>query len=345
MYNFYSAVTQARRFSYNVSVQKTLSFINLAAIKSNALFIKDKIGGRKLYAVVKADAYGHGAERVALELEGIADGFCVAIAEEGVALRIAGVTAPVLVLTPATSAEDAECARYHNLQVTVNGERSAELCGGLECHIKVNTGMNRYGSSPEDVLKVLSALEKAGAFVSGLYSHLYCPHIREERERQLAVFNEAEKLVKAAYPDVFCHLAASAGAFLGGGYLKDGIRCGISLYGYAPCGFSREGLTRALKVYAPKVQTSPFVGNGAGYSVAKKEYSQLSAYRAGYADGFFRTVPLGEGNLCMDAFVSEDTRPLIPVFTDADEYAARCGTISYEVLCSVTRRSQRIYVD
>ena len=85
-------------------------------------------------------------------------------------------------------------------------------------------------------------------------------------------------------------------------------------------------------------------GRGVGYAVAERRYENLSAYRCGYADGFFRGVPLGEGNLCMDAFVSRDTRPLVPVFTDADEYAARCGTISYEVLCSVTRRSERVYI-
>lgn len=330
--------------SYNDRVQKTLSLINLAAIERNASYIKSIIGDRKLYAVVKADAYGHGAERVALQTECVADGFCVAIAEEGAALRVAGVTKPILVLTPVTCAEDAECARYHNLQVTVNGVSSAAFCGGLQCHIKVNTGMNRYGCNVEQLPAVLSALEMAGAEVCGLYSHLYCPHIKEERESQLALFNKAEKLVKAAYPDVFCHLSASAGAFLGGEYLKDGVRCGIALYGYAPYGFSRDGLEPALKVYAPKVQTTPFAGNGAGYAVATKKYDRLSSYRAGYADGFFRTTPLGDGNLCMDAFVSEESCPLKLVFSDADEYAAKCGTISYEVLCSVTRRSQRVYL-
>lgn len=338
-------VTQIAVFPYNEIVQKTLSVINLGAIVRNALYIKSRIRGRKLYAVVKADAYGHGAERVALALEDVADGFCVALADEGAALRIAGVQKPVLVLTPVTEAEEAAKAEFYNLEATVNSVRSARLCGGLKCHIKVNTGMNRYGCAVSEVQNVLYAAEKADAEVAGLYSHLFCPQLEEERERQLALFNRAESAVKAAYPEAFCHLAASSGAFLEDKFLKDGIRCGISLYGYAPQGFPREGLERALAVYAPKVQTSECCGNGAGYCVASKKYERLSAYRAGYADGFFRTVPLGEGNLCMDAFVSQDTRPLIPVFTDADEYAARCGTISYEVLCSVTRRSERVYIN
>ena len=108
--------------------------------------------------------------------------------------------------------------------------------------------------------------------------------------------------------------------------------------------FHARGSGLRSRVYARMVQRTGTVGSGAGYAVAKKPYGQLSAYRAGYADGFMRTVPLGEGNLCMDAFVSERKERLLAVFTDADEYAARCGTISYEALCSVTRRSERVYI-
>ncbi|MDE6558066.1 MAG: alanine racemase, partial [Clostridia bacterium] len=71
-------------------MQKTLSVINLSAVRSNAQFIRNKIGNRFFYAVVKADAYGHGAAEIAREIEDIADGFCVALVEEGVELRVNG---------------------------------------------------------------------------------------------------------------------------------------------------------------------------------------------------------------------------------------------------------------
>ena len=97
-------------------------------------------------------------------------------------------------------------------------------------------------------------------------------------------------------------------------------------------------------MYARRVQTfRPPVGRGAGYSAAAHDYARLSSYRAGYADGFARTLPLGEGNLCMDAFVSQSEDEELCIFSDADEYAARCGTISYEALCAVTKRSLRVY--
>ena len=81
-----------------------------------------------------------------------------------------------------------------------------------------------------------------------------------------------------------------------------------------------------------------------GYNFADKEYTELSSYRCGYADGFRRTVPLGEKTLCMDAFSAVGGGEYVCVFDDADEYAKKCGTISYEVLTAVTRRSEKIYV-
>ena len=77
-------------------MQKTLSIINLPAIRENALRIK-ALCGNKFFAVVKADAYGHGAEEVSRYIEDIADGFCVAIIEEGIALRVGGITKQILV--------------------------------------------------------------------------------------------------------------------------------------------------------------------------------------------------------------------------------------------------------
>lgn len=92
------------------------------------------------------------------------------------------------------------------------------------------------------------------------------------------------------------------------------------------------------------MQKTKFLGGGVGYNYAEKEYGRLSAYRLGYADGFWRGVPLGEKTLCMDAFLREGGGKLVCVMKNADEYARRCGTISYEVLTSVTKRSERIYL-
>lgn len=322
-------------------MQKTLSIINLCAVRQNALKIRSKLGGRKFFAVVKADAYGHGAEEVARAIEDIADGFCVAIADEGVRLRVAGITKPVLVFTPPLDDGDIIRAKHYGLTVTVNGAQTARRVNGLKYHIKVNTGMNRSGCNLSELDEVLSLANPDG--LEGVYSHLYAPENAAASEKQLVLFNRAEEKVKALNKNACAHLAASGGLLRGGGFLKDGARVGILLYGYAPDGFSRKGFMPAMKVYARRTQITPYIGGGVGYNISDKNYKNLSVYRLGYADGFFRNVPLGEKTLCMDAFLKAGGGEMLPVMLDADEYAAKAGTISYEVLCSVTKRSERVY--
>lgn len=322
-------------------MQKTLSVIDLNAIRRNALRVRSVIGNKKFYAVVKADAYGHGAERIAHCIEDVVDGFCVAIVDEGVALRVAGIDKTIIVFTPPLSEDDVIRSRFYGLTVTVNSVRTAKLCKGLSCHIKVNTGMNRQGCNLDELPSVLSAAD--GCFIDGIYSHLYAAESEEKSKNQLLIFNRAEELTRAKVGHITAHIAASGGILRGGNYLKDGVRCGILLYGYAPQGFAADGFEPALKVYARRTQTTKFIGGGVGYNTAEKNYTTLSTYRLGYADGFCRTVPLGEKTLCMDAFIKDGGRDLECVMSNAQTYANRLGTISYEVLTSVTRRSEKIY--
>lgn len=320
-------------------MQRTLSVIDLNAIRRNAMKAKSLSNGL-FYAVVKADAYGHGAEEVSRCLSDIADGFCVAIIEEGVALRAAGINKPVLVLTPPLDYYDCIRASAYGLTVTVNSVETARLARGLDCHIKVNTGMNRHGCTLRELPAVLGNIP--AECIKGVYSHLFAPHDKAASARQLKLFVEAEGAVKAISPSAVAHLAASGGILRGGAYKRDAARCGILLYGYAPPGFSFDG-EPAMRVYARKTQTSRFIGGGAGYDYADENYGYLSAYRCGYADGFMRTVPLGEKKLCMDSFVSRRSEELLCVMDNAEAYARRCGTIAYEVLTNATHRSERVY--
>lgn len=322
-------------------MQKTLSLIDLSAIRHNALTVRKMVEDRFFYAVVKADAYGHGAEKVATEIEDICDGFCVAIADEGVALRLCGITKPVLVFAPPTSKEDADKIKFYSLTATAADENSAKLLKGCRCHIAANTGMNRYGCHGKELEKVLNILDPNS--IDGVYSHLYAAENDVECERQYAAFLRAVNKVKRVAPNALAHLSSSGGVLRGGKYLLDGVRCGIMLYGYTPAGFKCGNLKPALSVYAPLMQEVNVTGRGVGYNLSDRHYKKLYTYRLGYADGFFRTVPLGEKTLCMDAFISTERLALMPVMTDADGYAKRCNTISYEVLCSVTARSEKIY--
>lgn len=323
-------------------MQKTLSLVNLAAVRRNAQRIRALLGERYFFAVVKADGYGHGAVRIAHAVEDVADGFCVAITDEGAALRAAGISKPILVLTPPLDREDCIRAAFYGLTLTVNSARTAKLIDGAPCHIKVNTGMNRYGCDLNELPFVLEELDKEQ--IEGVYSHLFAAESDGASFKQLEIFDRAEKTVKAKNPHICAHLAASGGLLRGGGFLRDGARCGILMYGYAPCGFPRGAFEPALKVFARRTQATRFTGGGVGYNFADKDYETLSTYRLGYADGFARGVPLGEKTLCMDAFLRDGGGEWECVFDDADAYAERCGTISYEVLTSVTRRSFIKYI-
>lgn len=332
-------------------MHKTLSVIDLSAIEHNSVKVREMIGSRFFWAVVKADAYGHGAVEVSRRIENIVDGFCVAIVDEGVQLRVCGITKPILVFAPPLDTDDAERMRRYNLIATVTDAHSAHLARGCLYHIAVNTGMNRYGSFGKGLEDTLKNCDLSG--LVGAYSHMYFAEDSIRCQNQLAYFKQALRLIYArvggtcdegAGNKIQAHLSASGGILRGEEYLLDGVRCGIMLYGYTPHGFKAEGLTPALKVYARRACETEFLGDGVGYGIADRKYDRLYTYRLGYADGFFRNVPLGEKTLCMDAFISCENVPLLPVFTDANGYAERAGTISYEVLCAVTARSERVYI-
>lgn len=322
-------------------MQKTLSVINLSAIRSNARYVRSLIGNRFFWAVVKADAYGHGAAEVARELSDIADGFCVALSDEGAELRVNGITKPVLVLAPPLNNEDVKKLEYYNLTPSVTDVRSAFLAGGMACHVAVNTGMNRYGCFGKELEKVLEIIPRGN--IAGVYSHLYAAENAPHSLKQLNAFRSAAGLVKAHSEGAVAHLSASGGILRGGDFLSEGVRCGLMLYGYAPAGFKCGALMPALKVYARLAGETEVTGGGVGYNIADRAYKRLYTYRLGYADGFRRGVPLGEKTLCMDAFISTKRAELMPVMTDAEAYAKRCGTITYEALCAVTKRSERVY--
>jgi alanine racemase len=322
-------------------MQKTLSVINLSAISGNVATIQKLSCGRPIFAVVKADAYGHGAVQVAHAIQRQVQCFCVAICDEGAALRAGGITKPILVFTPPSNHEDVARMKYYGLMPTVNSLFTARLCKAMPCHIKLNTGMNRYGCDIKQLPVVLQTLRSED--IMGVYSHLYCPDDREVSQEQLSLFSEGEKLVKAVAPHAVAHLAASGGILAGERFLKDAVRPGLLLYGYAPNGKKLAGITPALTVYAHRIQQTECVGKGAGYGQRKGGITNLSTYRLGYADGFFRTTPLGEGMLCMDGFVGTQDKKKLTVLSDANEYAVRAHTSVYEVLCKATMRSERVF--
>lgn len=338
-------------------MQENRAVVRLDWIRSNAQYFLSRAHGARLCAVVKADAYGHGAPAVAQALSGTADMFAVALVEEGVQLRHAGISEDIIVLCPPLCEEDALRGARHRLIFTVSDAADyallARVCEkyGLcvSCHLKVNTGMNRFGFDEDGFRSFLAGRLSDRVNAAGIYSHFYRPENAETASRQFARFQQFCAPAERAFGPLLRHIAATGGTLASPGYCLDMVRIGIGLYGYLPEGFSLpEGtLRRALSVWSTVACARRYRGGGAGYGAYLPQGKDLCVVRAGYADGFFRSQE-GKNSLCMDACVAEAKRNKydeVCIFSDADEYARRHGTISYEALVNVGHRAVREYVN
>ena len=332
--------------------------VRLGAIRRNAEAFKN-FTGAKLCAVVKANAYGHGAEEVVLTLADIADCFAVALVDVGIAIRTAACGKDILVFSPPITEEEGYQLVANGFLVTVPDLWTAKLvCRVCEkhrltarVHLKVNTGMNRYGMNGSMLGKVCSLFQgKPYIKVEGLYSHLYGEKEEWARE-QRALFLKMQAICKRYFSSFTSHLGATYGASLGKDFAFDMVRVGLGLYGYAP---TTLPLQKGMTVKTQVACNRKFSFGGIGYGSKREDYEgQIAVVRGGYADGFLRKKENGAdgsednvNNLCMDVCLRGTTQRRgrrIPLLTDAEKTARQTGTIVYEVLCAATRRAEFVY--
>ncbi len=325
--------------------------INLNVLRENAFNIKNKLGGAAFNAVVKADAYGHGAEVIANAIYNIADSYSVALPEEGVRLRQSGIDKEILVLTPPFGLDCKLYLRY-DLTATVCDSQTIFLIdenipsGKIKAHLKVNTGMNRYGCDLSQVDKILTAATKSGKVkITGIYSHLRSPEDNTLFKRQLDEFLLAYRAVKGYNNSVTAHLSASGG-FLKGAYM-DMCRIGLLLYGYKPFSSNAVKVKPIMKVYAPTVTKRKILsGEGLLYGDGVLDTdTAVSIVRFGYADGLLRIKADLPANRCMDCSAYYGLKKQVAILDgNADELAKKYGTIPYEILCNVSKRAEKVYL-
>lgn len=351
-------------------MQKIVAEISLRKIEENAWYWKRRTGA-KLCAVLKDDAYGHGAAETARALEEAADCFAVANAFEAAALS-AVTDKDVLVLTPPASVSEAEEIFLCGGIACADGEESAadivKAANALKkangkslalkkarVHLKTNTGMNRYGCDGEELLRACRLLKgESGVRVEGIYSHLAGVKNFENAERQRRLFLQQCAAAKEYFPDLIRHLSATAGACAGKEYYFDMVRIGIGLYGYLPDGVTENiPVEPAMRVYAEAVRCRRYDFGVLGYGDRKEAKKTIHVIGAGYGSGFFRREENGmaggknSGAPCMDATIRYGKRrrgDRVCVLDDADDAAKEAGTISYEVLCAVGKNAERIYI-
>lgn len=318
--------------------------VDLGAIKHNASTIKRNIGNRHLMAIVKADAYGHGAVRVAqAALQAGADYLGVATVDEAIELREAYVNAPILIIAqpPATAiplllAYKIEPAVYTAEFAVQYGEAADSYGLRAPFHLAVNTGMNRIGVHYDEVVNFMSQISFHRALLlKGVFTHFAtadCPD-NLDFHRQERRFAEAIEALHAAGIDPgIVHAANSAAGIRYPEDWYDMVRLGISLYGYHPCPetFGSIDLRPAMSVHA-RITDTRFVpvGEGVSYGLHYRSAGsvKICTLPIGYADGFRRGLSYNTsviyqgqllpqvGNICMDQCMFEcdlRTRPNRP---------------------------------
>lgn len=332
--------------------------INLRTIRRNAVEIKKSIGNEdKFCAVVKADAYGHGAVMVANAIYPIADCYAVATCEEGIALRLGGIDKDILIFFPPKK-EDLPRAIlygliftvYNRAQIDIISHYATALGVRAKVHIKFDTGMNRLGLNTLKQLKELVeyALLKKGIILDGAYSHLGELQNKKALNSSVDKFLLANNLIKG-YNNIKCHISASGGLIKG--IKSDWYRVGLLLYGYKPFASNKIKVRPAMKVYSPVLDKKVVVRGErilyGDYRLDKDTNAVLVQY--GYADGLERKK---RGNLinnrCMNVSAYsnlkvEDGYGLI--MDNAEVLANELGTISYEILTKSGITAQKIYLN
>lgn len=368
--------------------------IDLAALDHNVRSLRAAVHPAAVWAVVKADGYGHGAAAVARQaIASGAAGLCVALTQEGVALRGDGLTAAILVLSP-QPVDDADVIVQHGLTPTITATSHADAIAaaarraglrGYAVHVKVDTGMQRVGAQPDDVPALIAHVRSADSLltVEGVFTHLACADEPSSpaNDEQLGAFQVVlDRLAAGGFAPPVLHAANSAAALALPASRRSLVRAGIAMYGISP-GPGVDHLARDLQpVLSLRARVSHVKRVAAGSHVSYgwrhrfERATTVATVPIGYADGVPRrlgTLPDGPG---ADVLVGGRRCPVVGVVTmdqlmvdvgdaavdigdevvliggqgdrtiRAEDWAARLGTIGYEIVCGISARVSRVPV-
>lgn len=296
--------------------------IDLDAIRHNAELLSGVISPARLCAVVKAGGYGHGAvEAARAALDAGAAWLAVALVEEGVELRAAGIDAPILLLSEPVAAAMPEVVvsrltptiytreGFEALAAAANARAAAGGAGGFAAHVKVDTGMHRVGATPEDAVGLAVSVASSPALrLEGFWTHLA---VSDELDNpytggQLDRFDEAcGRLRQSGVEPELVHAANSAAALWHPRSRYGMARCGISLYGLAaagelagtePAGGLRPAMSVKARVsYVKEVAAGERLSYGLRYTVETD--SVIATVPVGYADGVTRLLSAAGGQV------------------------------------------------
>ncbi|WP_165023183.1 bifunctional UDP-N-acetylmuramoyl-tripeptide:D-alanyl-D-alanine ligase/alanine racemase [Dysgonomonas sp. ZJ279] len=377
----------ARSFSFEainklleVKTHETVLDIDLDAIVHNFNFYKSRLKpNTKMICMVKADGYGAGSTEIAKTLQyHKCDYLAVAVAEEGVALRKAGITVPIIVLNAEVGGFE-ELATYslepevYNFRILDAFIKEARMQGivNYPIHIKIDTGMHRLGFTKEDISDLENRIQKQnGVRIQSVFSHLAASEswgFDDFTTEQIKTFKEIAGEIESTcqYP-ILKHILNSAGIERFPEEQMDMVRLGISLYGVSASGL--DGLRNVCTLKTTILQIK-HINKGETVGYGRKGHfdhdATIATIRIGYADGISRqfgngtgsvlinghTAPI-VGNICMDLSMIDvtgidvkegDTVTVFGSDLSLIDLANKINTIPYEILTSISHRVKHIY--
>ena len=378
----------ARRFRFDritdllvEKVHETTLEVNLSALISNLNYYRDLMGEKKIVCMIKADGYGTGAIEIAKTLqEHRVDYLAVAVADEGVALRKAGIMANIMIMNPEMTAF--KTMFDYDLEPEVYSFRLLEaLCHaatkegitGWPIHIKLDTGMHRLGFHPiDDMPHLVEYLTHQSALIPrSIFSHFVGSDgdgFDDFSKMQYALFTKGADAVQAAFSHhILRHICNSAAIEHFPEYQEDMCRLGIGLYGVNPRTNSIINNVATLKTTILQIRNVK-AGESIGYSrrtILDKD-SLIAAIPIGYADGLNRHLGNHHayclvnghkaeyvGNVCMDVCMIDVTGidcqagDQVTIFGDdlpVTILSDAIGTIPYEILTGISTRVQRVFI-
>ena len=355
------------------------ALVDTGAIADNVRHLR-RLTGVEVFGIVKADAYGHGAAVSAVAaLAGGATRLGVADIGEALALRRAGITAPLMAWLHAPG-ETFRAAAAERIEVGISSFDQMEAAGAagqnLGVHLKIDTGLSRNGIVAEDwgrVFAEAARLERIGRVeVIGLFSHLANTSAASDAAQLAAFERGVQAAADAGIRPRYRHLAATEAAITRPEMRLDAVRCGIGIYGLSPVAGRTSadlGLQPAMTLRAGVIAVRR-VSAGAGVSYGHDYHAErdttLALVPLGYADGIPRQasgrawvvlnghrMPVA-GRIAMDQFVVDagdhavSVGDEVTVFGDptlgapaADDWAAAAGTINYEIVTRIGARVPR----
>jgi len=381
----------ARRFSFeritsilSEKTHETILEIDLERLRENLDFLRSRLNpDTKIMVMVKAFSYGSGAYEIARTLEFYGTSYlAVAYADEGISLREAGITMPIMVLNPEISTYDAmiryrlepQIFSFLTLEKFTQALFAREGDWPFPIHIKINTGMNRLGFDPNEMQELGSRLAANDAVKPvAVFTHLagsdaegFDPLTEKQVARFEAAVTELDKWIEKPYMK---HVLNSQGVLRHPQYQYDMVRVGLALYGLSGNAEFRKHLKPVSRLITTVSQVRHVeAGEGVGYNPKNtlEHPTEVAVIPVGYADGIPRTLGNGKGhvmirdkrapfigNICMDMSMVDVTGigcregDKVEVFgdrMDVYEMADNLNTIPYEVLTSISQRVKRIYL-